>query len=212
MRNLKVDKDARALARNPDALRGVKHNIDLAVAAHDLAAINHWTSVWFKIQELTLGRATDADRDARSGVSRIWDGAGRGTSPQVGLVLSILTHVSELAPPIAAAVTALALGAVMLFDWLTGAGVSLLIGYIAIVGFASWTLGDRVAASVALLSALAISGMLHLQHDGLSSSVTIASEAWNFFVTAASLSAFAAVMGALRDAQKPRLQQSGLTA
>ena len=59
MRNKKVDEDAMKRARNPDALRGVKRNIDLAVAAHDLAAIKHWTSVWFRIQEITIGRAEE---------------------------------------------------------------------------------------------------------------------------------------------------------
>jgi hypothetical protein len=68
MRNTKVDKDARALVRQPDALREAKRNIDLAIADQDLGAITHWTSVWFKVQELALGQA-DVDRDASTKAS-----------------------------------------------------------------------------------------------------------------------------------------------
>ena len=210
MRDARVEEDARRMAGNPDALRGVKRIIDRAVADHDLAAINHWTSVWFKIQEITLGRDDFASDVHARASSQLWHpvSAGNESTARGGLILSTLGRLSDLPSTIAAALSVVALGAVILVDWLSGSSVSLLIGYIAVVGFASWTLSDVVADMLAVVSAMSISVIVYFQDhalpadDGISSIAP--SEIWNFVMTAALLLLFATVIGALRDTRKQR--------
>jgi hypothetical protein len=190
MRTWRIRKEAVRLAGEPDALALAKQQIDGAAAIRDLDGIQYWTDVWYKIHEIRGQR----------------DHAGAPASPtaavQVRLILKALGGLSRLDRPTAIAATGLGLALVMLCDWLSGAECNLLVAYLVVVGFASWTLSDRAGAVVAFIATSAVGVMLHLQHQGLPSGYSMpgATEAWNLFVHFSSLLLFAGVVGALREA------------
>lgn len=198
MRSWRIRQEAARLAAEPNALMLAKRQIDHAVAIRDLGGVQYWTDVWYKIHEFAQRGGADARGFA-------WPNA----AVQVRLILRALGGVSDLDRSTAMAVTGLGLALVMLFDWLTGAQCNLLVAYLVVVGFASWTLSDRAGAIVAFLASTAIGLMLHMEHQGLPQGYSMpgTTEAWNLFVDFASLLLFAGVVGALREAWQRGLGQ-----
>jgi hypothetical protein len=191
MRTWRIRKEAARLAAEPDALALARKQIDGAIAIQDLDGITYWTDVWYGIHDIKQRRENPGTL-ALVGPAAV----------QVRLILKALSGVSNLDRSMAIAVTGLGLALVMLCDWLSGAECNLLVAYLVVVGFASWTLSDRAGAVVALIATSAVGGMLHAQHQGLPSGYSISgmTEAWNLFVHLASLLLFAGVVGALREA------------
>ncbi len=204
MRSWRIRHEAARLAAEPDALALAKQQIDGAVAIRDLDGIRYWTEVWYKVHEIRQRRErADLDRHVF-----VWPGA----AVQVRLILRILAGVSELDRPTATAATGLGLALVLLVDWLTGAQSNFLVAYLAVVGFASWTLSDRAGAVVAFLATAGVGLMLHIQHQGLPRGYSMpgTTEAWNLFVHFGSLLLFAGVVGALREARNRGYWQTAI--
>jgi hypothetical protein len=191
VRSWRIRKEAARLAAEPDALALARQQIDGAVAIRDLEGITHWTDVWYEIHEIKRQRDNPATL-ALVGPAGV----------QVRLILKALSGVSNLDRSIAIALTGLGLALVMLCDWLSGAECNLLVAYLVVVGFASWTLSDRAGAVVAFMATGAVGVMLHVQRQGLPDGFSMpgTTEAWNLFVHLTSLLLFAGVVGALREA------------
>lgn len=191
MRDWRIRKEATRLAAEPDALALARQQIHGATAIRDLEGITYWTDVWYKIHEIRR------QRDNPGTLAFVWPAA-----IQVRLILKALNGVSNLDRSMAIAATALGLALVIICDWLSGAAYNLLVAYLVVVGFASWTLSDRAGAVVALVATIAVGVMLHIQHQGLPSGYSMpgTTEAWNLVVHFASLLLFAGVVGALREA------------
>lgn len=191
MRTWRIRKEAARLAAEPNALALAKQQIDGATAIQDTDGIRYWTDVWYKIHEIKWQR-NDVNALAPAVPAAV----------QVRLIVKALSGVSNLDRPMAILATGFGLALVMLCDWLSGAECNLLVAYLVVVGFASWTLSDRAGAVVAVIAASAVAAMLHAQHQGLpiGYSMSGTTEAWNLFVHLSSLLLFAGVVGALRAA------------
>ncbi|WP_404711856.1 hypothetical protein [Sphingomonas sp. MMS24-J13] len=191
MRTWRIKKEAVRLAAEPNALALAKQQIDGATALQDTDGIRYWTDVWYKIQEIKW---------QRNDVGAL--GPTLPAAVQVRLIMKALSGVSNLDRPMAILATGLGLALVMLFDWLSGAECDLLVAYLVVVGFASWTVNDRAGAAVAFIATGAVGLMLHIQRQGLPIGYAMSgtTEAWNLFVHFSSLLLFAGVVGALRAA------------
>jgi hypothetical protein len=206
MRAIRIRRDAVRLAAQPDALAAAKRRIDDAVIRHNMDQIGYWTDVWYKVHEIAQRKARPTARDDARGVENVYlaDAAMAGSPSstlQVRLILAALAGISSLDRRTSLCVAIVGLMLVVMLDWLTGAQCNLLAAYLVIVGFASWTMGDRAGAVIALVATSANGLMVHAWNQGLPDGFAMhgVTEAWDILVHLVSLLLFAGVTGTLRE-------------